>query len=344
MKVSIVGASGYVGGELLRLLLAHPEVEIAQVTSESRAGKPVTLVHPNLRRRTNLRFTKMQDLSPCDFLFIALPHGTVAPRAEELLSVAPRVIDLSADFRLRDPALYSVWYGLEHPRPDLLSQFVYGLPELHRKELREAKWVSGVGCVATAAILGLAPLVRRGLVDTDKLVVDAKTGSSAGGREPSPASHHPERSGVIRSYAATGHRHTAEIEQELSFGRRPRISLSVTAVDLVRGILATCHAFVEKSLSSKDLWNTYREDYGSEPFIRVVNERHGVHRWPDPKVLAGSNYCDVGFEVDPHVNRVVVLSALDNLMKGAAGSAVQCMNIMAGFPETAGLDFAGLHP
>lgn len=343
MKVSIVGGSGYVGGELLRLLLGHPEVEIHQVTSEARAGKPVTTVHPNLRRRTALKFCRLADLKPCDVLFVALPHGAVAPRAQDLFALAPRVIDLSADFRLKDAAAYPVWYGFTHPHPELLSRFVYGLPELHRAALKEALWVAGPGCLATATILALAPLFQADLVEP-RVVIEGKFGSSAGGSHPSPASHHPERSQVVRSYAPTGHRHTAEIAQELAFHGPVEVNLSATSVDLVRGILSTCHVFLKEDRSEKDIWQVYRAAYGTEPFIRLVSERHGVYKYPEPKILAGTNYCDIGFERDPHSRRLVVLAAIDNLVKGAAGQAVQCFNVMAGYPETCGLEFPGLHP
>lgn len=343
MKVSIVGGSGYVGGELLRLLLGHPAVEIWQVTSESRAGKPVTSVHPNLRRRTDLKFCRLADLEPCDALFIALPHGEVAPRIETFLALAPRVIDLSADFRLRDAAAYPVWYGFTHPHPELLGRFAYGIPELHRADIKEASWVAGAGCLATATILALAPLFKEDLVEP-RVIVEGKFGSSAGGSHPSPASHHPERSQVVRSYAPTGHRHTAEIAQELAFHGPVEVNLSATSVELVRGILTTCHAFLKEDLSTKDIWQVYRRAYGGEPFIRLVSERHGVYKYPEPKILAGTNYCDIGFERDPHSRRLVVMAAIDNLVKGAAGQAVQCFNILAGYPETCALDFPGLHP
>ena len=340
MKVGIVGGSGYTGGELLRLLLRHPKVEVAQVTSDSMAGKPIGRAHPNLRKVTDLSFTPHSDLEPCDLLFLAMPHGRSMGRMSDFLVRAGKVIDLSADFRLKDPALYREYYGVEHPRPDLLAQSVYGLPELHRQAIRQATLVSGPGCIATAAILAIHPLAKAGLIDPERLVVDAKTGSSAGGVDGGTASQHPERSGVMRIYAPAGHRHTAEIEQETGV----KVALSCHAVEAVRGILATCHAFLQDSVTSKDLWRVYREAYHGEPFVRIVTEPAGLYRYPEPKILAGTNFCDVGFALDAHANRVVAVAALDNLMKGAAGTAVQCMNLVAGYPETMGLDFLGLHP
>lgn len=340
MKVSIVGGSGYTGGELLRLLLRHPKVEVTQVTSDSLAGKPLSRAHPNLRRVTDLTFTPHGELDPCDLLFLAMPHGRSMARMPDFLVRAGKVIDLSADFRLKDPSLYREYYGVEHPRPDLLAASVYGLPEIHRDEIRNASLVSGAGCIATAAILALRPLADAGLIDPTRVVVDAKTGSSAGGSETGPASQHAERSGVMRIYSPTGHRHTAEIEQEAGV----KVALSCHAVEAVRGILATCHAFLADPVTPKDLWKVYREAYGKEPFVRIVTEASGLYRFPEPKILSGTNFCDVGFALDEHAGRVVAVSALDNLMKGAAGGAVQCMNLVAGYPETMGLDFLGLHP
>lgn len=347
VTASIAGGSGYTGGELLRILLDHPDVEVKQVTSERRAGKRVTGVHPNLRKRTSLQFSSIDKLEPCDVLFLCLPHGSSGERIEQFLGIAPVIIDLSADFRLNDPADYPRWYGHDHPRPELLETFVYGIPELHREEMRQANYISSAGCLATAAILGLYPLAREGIIDLDRPVVaEVKTGSSGAGAEEGAASHHPERSGVIRSFKPTGHRHTAEVEQELrsAEGRSPCVSFSATSVEAVRGILATCHVFLREPVTDKDLWKVFRGVYGQEPFIRLVKESGGIHRYPEPKILSGSNFCDVGWELDPRANRVVVLSAIDNLMKGASGQAVQAMNIRFGFDETAGLGFPGLHP
>lgn len=346
VSVSIVGGSGYTGGELLRLLLAHPEVEVRQVTSERQAGKFVYATHPNLRKRTQLKYTPRAQLDKADLLFLCLPHGVSMESLPELRDVAPTIIDLSADFRLNNPRDYPTWYGREHPHPDLLGRFVYGIPELHRQELANADYISGAGCMATAAILGLYPLFRAGVVDTSlPTVIEAKTGSSGAGGESGPASHHPERSGVIRSFKPTGHRHAAEVMQELATdGTPPNIAFSATAVEAVRGILTTSHVFLKEPLADKDLWRIYRAAYKDEPFMRIVKESSGLHRFPEPKILSGSNYCDVGFERDPFSNRVVVMAALDNLMKGAAGMGVQAMNIRCGMPETYGLDFAGLHP
>jgi N-acetyl-gamma-glutamyl-phosphate/LysW-gamma-L-alpha-aminoadipyl-6-phosphate reductase len=342
LNISIVGASGYTGGELLRLLLFHPRVTISQATSESHAGEYIHQQHPNLRKRTQLQFVSQAALQPCDVLFLALPHGAAQKKIDHYLSLAPRVVDLSADFRLREAGLYRRWYGEEHAAPEHLSRFVYGLPEVQREALRTARYVSGVGCNATASILALLPLVRAGLLAPGQpVIMDVKTGSSEGGATANPGSHHPEKSHSVRAYAPTGHRHTAEVIQELGLNN---VHLSMTAVDLVRGVLAAAHAFVQPGVTDKDLWKAYRAAYNAEPFVRIVKDRTGLHRVPDPKILAGSNYADVGFDLDPESGRVVSLAAIDNLMKGAAGSAVQAMNLMCGFEETAGLEFPGLHP
>jgi len=343
IRVAIAGASGYAGGELLRLLLAHPQVEVTQITSETYVGQYAYFVHPNLRGHTELRFTHLADLEACDLLFLALPHGHAMERIEEFAGMAGRIVDLSADFRLRNPADYPRWYEREHPAPEWLTRFVYGLPELHREELASARYASGTGCNAAVTLLALRPLYRRELVR--ETVVEVKVGSSEGGNEPSPASHHPERAGVVRSYAPTGHRHIAELIQELNLNpEQPGLHFSVTSVDIVRGALATCHCLLYDGLDEREAWQFYREDYEDEPFVRLVRARRGIHRYPEPKILSGANYCDIGFAADPGQRRLVVIAAIDNLMKGAAGNAVQTMNVMYGWPETLGLEFPGLHP
>lgn len=342
MRVSIVGASGYVGGELLRLLLLHPNVQVAQATSGRNAGRYLYQVHPNLRGLTSLQFVHPDKVEACDLLFLALPHGEAARAIERYSGLAERIVDCSADFRLRDPAAYQHWYSEPHPAPEWLERFVYGLPELHRDALRTARYASGVGCNATATNLTLLPLVRAGLIDTTQpVIVEVKVGSSEGGAGASDSSHHPERAGAVRSFAPVGHRHTAEVLQATGL---PAVHLSVTAVELVRGALATVQCFAAREISEKELWQAYRAFARDEPFVRIVKERQGIYRFPEPKILAGSNYADLGFAYEPATRRIVGIGAIDNLMKGAAGSAVQCMNLMCGFDETAGLGFPGLHP
>lgn len=344
--VSILGASGYTGGELLRLLLDHPHVTVQQVTSERNAGNFVHFTHPNLRGRTKLQFVSAGELKPVDLLFLCLPHGGAMGKIEQFAKLAPRIVDLSADFRLRNPDDYVRWYGKAHANPAWLERFVYGLPELTRAELRGAAYVSGVGCNATATNLAIYPLFANQLADTARDVIcEVKVGSSEGGNAFSDATHHPERAGVMRSFAPTGHRHTAEVLQALArVDAHPAVHLSATAVDNVRGVLATAHLFVKPGVEEKEIFKAYRQCYRDEPFVRIVKERTGIYRYPEPKILAGSNYADVGFEFDPATGRVVAIAAIDNLMKGAAGTAVQGMNLMHGWEETAGLTFPGLHP
>ncbi|MHC1586062.1 MAG: N-acetyl-gamma-glutamyl-phosphate reductase [Candidatus Hecatellaceae archaeon] len=349
VKVGIVGASGYTGGELLRLLLTHPEVEIVKATSREYAGEYVYRVHPNLRGITSMKFDRpsLDDLlKNCELVFVATPHGVSSKLVPHLLESGLRVVDLSADFRLRNPEDYPKWYGWSHPKPELLRQAVYGVPELYREQIKGAKLVACPGCMAIAGILALAPPVKAGIVDLEHLVVDVKIGSSGAGAKPTRSTHHAERYGVVRPYKPSGHRHTAEIEQELRAlsGGNVRVAFSAHAVNIVRGILATAHAFLTEEVSQADLWRIYREFYQGEPFIRIVRDRKGVCKLPDPKSVIGSNFCDVGFELDPHANRLVALSALDNLMKGAAGIAVQNMNIMLGFSEDLGLKQPALYP
>jgi len=342
IKVSIIGGSGYTGGELIRLLIAHPETEVVQVTSRSHLGEYIYQVHPNLRKQTTLKFTDPGEIEPVDVLFLALPHGQAQHNIEEWASEAEYIIDLSADFRLKDPAAYQKWYGEPHAAPEWLEKFVYGLPELHREELTTAKYVSGVGCNATASNLALMPLVKADLLDLDKpVIIEIKVGSSEGGATVNPGSHHAERSNVVRTYSAYGHRHTAEVIQESGLND---VIMTMTSVDLVRGALATVHGTVKAGVALKDLWKAYRPVAESNPFIRVVKERRGVYRVPEPKILAGTNYADLGFDLNPENRHIVSICAIDNLMKGASGSAVQCLNLMLGFEETLGLEFMGLHP
>jgi [amino group carrier protein]-6-phospho-L-2-aminoadipate/5-phospho-L-glutamate reductase len=341
-SVSIIGGSGYGGGELLRLLLTHPCVEIKQVTSRSHLGEYVYQVHPNLRKRSQLKFSDPATLEPVDILFLAQPHGQAQHHIEEYAERAPKIIDLAADFRLRDPAFYEQWYGQKHAAPEWLSKFVYGLPELHRAEIASANYVSGVGCNATTSNLALLPLVKADLLDrSSPILIEIKVGSSEGGAEGNSGSLHAERANVIRTFSAFGHRHTAEVIQEMGI---KEVSLTMTAVDLVRGVLATAHAKVKQGVGTKDLWKAYRAAANENPFVRVVKEQRGIYRVPEPKILTGSNYADLGFDLDEGNGHIVSMCAIDNLMKGASGTAVQCMNLMMGWEETLGLEFMGLHP
>jgi N-acetyl-gamma-glutamyl-phosphate/LysW-gamma-L-alpha-aminoadipyl-6-phosphate reductase len=336
---SVVGGTGFTGGELLRLLAGHPEFEVVQATSRSKENKTVGHAHPNLRD-LDLRFSSPEELESVDALFAATPHGVSMEQIDDFQDAAETVVDLSADFRLDTEAQYDEWYD-GHTRPELLDESVYALPELTREELPGADLIASGGCNATATILGLKPLVEEGILTGDeRIVVDVKVGSSEGGAGGGEASSHPERSGVVRPYAPTGHRHEAEIEQFLGLD----VSFTVHAVDMIRGASATCHVFPGEPVSKGDLWGAYRGEYDDEPFVELVAGGGGVYRYPEPKAVAGTNRAEVGFELDPGNRRLVVFSAIDNMMKGSAGQAVHAANVALGIEETAGLEFGGLHP
>ena len=348
MKVGVVGGSGYAGGEILRLLMRHPEAEIMAVTSRRFAGDYLYNIHPNLRGVTNLKFTPhevSQIINKVDQVFLATPHGVSKDFVSEYIDAGVKVIDLSADFRLKDPEAYPKWYAFEHPHPEMLEKAVYGLPELHRDEIKNADHVACAGCMSGASILALAPIVKTGLVDTSKIAIDVKIGSSGGGTSPTPASHHPERFGGLRPYKVVGHRHIAEIDQELSLatGTNIRVGFTPHSVNMARGILTTSHLWLNEPIRDSNIWKAYRGAYGEEPFIRLVKSKKGLYQLPDPRVVVGTNNVDIGFMLDKHVNRLVVFSAIDNIVKGAAGQAVQCFNVMLGVSEKTGLDLVGMH-
>jgi N-acetyl-gamma-glutamyl-phosphate/LysW-gamma-L-alpha-aminoadipyl-6-phosphate reductase len=329
----VVGAAGYLGGELLRLLIGHPEVTVGQAISTRFPGKRVDGVHPNLRSQTDLTFSAVDDLADCDVLLLATPHRATMDLLPTVMDRAQQIIDLSADFRLPDLTAYERYYGVRHTAPDLLGRFVPGCPELFRDELATADLISVPGCMATAAILALGPLA--GLIDPD-VQIDARTGSSGSGATAGDSNLHAERSGAMRVFAPVRHRHEAEVARLTGLNVR----MTATGVEAVRGVQVVCHA--TGSLDERALRRAYREHYAKEPFVRVVAHRRGTHRLPDPRILLGSNYCDVGFAADG--DRITAIAALDNLVKGGSGAAVQCLNIRRGLPETMGLGFPGLHP
>lgn len=341
VTVGIAGASGYAGGELLRLLLQHPEVDIKSVTSKQHAGEYVFKVHPNLKGLTNLSFTKESPeevATVVDLLFMAVPHGSSASVTPRVIDQGTRVVDLSADFRLHNPDDYPTWYGWEHPAPDLLKKFAYGLPELHRDEIRNSNNVAVPGCLASSSIYSLAPLARAGYIQ-GSVVVDGKIGSSGSGNKSSASTHFSEKYNSVRIYSPSGHRHIGEIEQELALaaGRPVSATMSAHSVNMVRGILTTSSAFTEGQIEDRDLWKAYRSFYKGEQFVRFMMDPSGIYRYPDPKLVVGSNFVDLGFVMDHHVDRVVAIGAIDNLIKGTAGNAVQSMNIMMGFRENEAL-------
>lgn len=338
MRAAIAGGGGYIGGELTRVLLQHPEIELAQVTSGRYAGRPLHAAHPNLRGQTDLIYVTEEEVKPCDVLFLAMPHGAVRKAIEHWSTRAGRVIDLSADFRLNNTADYERNYNCDGPDPSWLSRFQAGIPELYRRQLRNATHIAVPGCMASAAILALHPLTEPGLI-TGEVIIDARTGSSGGGVHPDEGSHHPERSGALRISKPHRHRHVAEITQACGIPAH----MTVTAVEAVRGVQVVCHITLAEQTTERDIWALFQSAYRTEPFIRLIRDRSALRRLPQPKILAGTNYCDIGLALDPDGRHLLVVAALDNLMKGGAGNAIQCLNIAAGFDEQAGLRFAGLH-
>jgi len=344
-RVAVIGASGYTGAELLRLLANHSNVEVTVATSREYADKPISMVHPHLRGIYNMKFTKFdidKSTSLAGVFFLAVPHGASLNITPKLLEVGVTVIDLSADFRLKDPKSYEEWYSYNHPYPDLLRKSVYGMPEIHREELKGAKLVAVPGCNATATILASLPIVRKFYFD--KLISDVKVASSEGGMKPTEGSHHPERENAIRPYDAEGHRHSAEVEQELSLiaKRKVIVSIILHAVSSVRGVLASIHLWINDDLNELDIWRYIAETYRGEPFIRIV--RGGIHPYPDPKYVIGSNFADIGFSMEKRAKRLTIFAAIDNMMKGASGQAIQAFNITQGYDEREGLKYAPLRP
>ncbi len=350
-KISIIGASGYTGGELMRWALLHPQMEISQVTSERFAGTPVTKLNPNLRGFTQAEFVSSKSLNTdVDTLFLCLPHKVSAPFVKQYIDTGVKIIDLSADFRLHDAKVYEKYYQ-PHPCPELLGRAVYGLPELHHEAIRKTQLVSGIGCLASSVILAAAPLEKAGLIDTAHIIADSKIGSSAGGAAFDISTHHPERQGSVRAYKPTGHRHTAEMEQELGEIARANgsatpvsVGFSPHAVEMVRGIFSTVHAPLLKPITDLDVWKAYRSFYSGSPFIRLVKDKGTLYKYPEVKPVVGTNFADIGFELDADHNRIVAMSAIDNLIRGSAGPAIQCFNLMHGLEEKTGLWVPGYHP
>jgi len=335
--VAIVGASGYVGGELLRLLSSHPQARVTAVTSEQSSGKPVQALFPNLRGIDLLCETldPQQVAARAEVIFLALPHTKSAGPAQTFLKAGCKVIDLSADFRLKDVRAYETWYQAPHPCPDLLQTAVYGLPELHRDAIRRASLVASPGCYPTAAILSLAPLAKHQLLG-DHIIIDAKSGISGAGRTPALAYHFPEANESMEAYKLGGHRHIPEIEQELG----ATVTFTPYLVPLTRGILSTAYMRLKQARTSEQLTELYREFYKGEPFVRVLNPGQS----PNPSHTRGANFCEVSAFADPRTGTAILIAALDNLVKGAAGQAVQAFNLMQGWDETLGLQNSGLYP
>lgn len=342
IKAGIVGGTGYTGVELLRLLARHPAVELSMVTSRSEAGMAVADMFPNLRGHVDLCFSEPdpERLAQCDVVFFATPNGTAMGMVPELLRAGARVIDLAADFRLRDPGEWQQWYGMEHACPELLAEAVYGLPELNREAIRNARLVANPGCYPTAILLGFLPLVRGGLVDTSRLIADAKSGVSGAGRKAQLSGLLAEASESFKAYGVAGHRHLPEIRQGLRDmgGTGIRLTFVPHLTPMIRGIHATLYA--ELNDTAVDLQRLYEETYSQEPFVDVLPA--GAH--PETRSVKGSNMCRIAVHRPQNGNTVVVLSVIDNLVKGAAGQAVQNMNLMFGMEEKTGLDGIALLP
>ena len=339
LKVAVLGGSGYTGCELLRLLLSHPDAGVTAVTSERLSGTPVSDTFLNFRN-TDLRFEPM-DLKvlakKADLFFLCLPHKTSQQTVAFFHEQGKKVIDLSADFRLKSAAIYEEWYKTSHSYPSLLKEAVYGLPELYRDRIRKASIIANPGCYPTSIILGLAPVMNKDFVDPDSVIIDSKSGTSGAGRSPAQPFMFCEVNESVKAYGITVHRHTPEIEQELGNIAKKKLKVIFTPhlIPMDRGMLSTIYIRLAKKTGLSEIRDIYKAFYASEPFVRVLND--GVY--PTTKAVKGSNYCDISLFMDKRGNShtLIIVSAIDNLLKGASGSAVQNMNIMYGLNETAGL-------
>lgn len=345
IKVGIVGGTGYTGVELLRLLAAHPEVEIQAITSRSEKGMPVADMYPNLRGHLDIAFSEpnMAVLTKCDVVFFATPNGIAMTMAQELVDAGVKVIDLAADFRIKDIQEWSKWYGMEHACPELVEKAVYGLPEVNRAEIKKAQLIANPGCYPTAVQLGLLPLIENGLVETDHLIADAKSGVSGAGRGASVAFLQAESSESFKAYGVAGHRHLPEIKQGLALANQADVGLTFVPhlIPMIRGIEATCYAKLkDASVTAEQLQSLYEKKYADEPFVDVMP----AGSLPETRSVKGANTCRIAIHIPQDGDTVVILSVIDNLVKGAAGQAVQNMNIMFGLKENAGLTAIALVP
>jgi N-acetyl-gamma-glutamyl-phosphate reductase len=345
LKVAIVGANGYTGGEMVRLLVRHPSVDVFTLTSRQFAGKHITEVFPSLRGILDMFLVELsiEDIAgQCDAVFLAIPHTQAMPIVAEFVERGVRVIDYSADFRLKNADTYEKWYQTPHTCPELLEKSVYGLPELHGEQIRTADLVALPGCYPTGSLLALAPAIKHGIIDNTDIVINALSGVSGAGQRPTVQTHFPEIADNVRAYGITSHRHTPEIEQELSglVGDDINVVFTPHLIPANRGILSTITARCPSERALEEYLGLYEEFYTDAPFVRLC-ERGA---FPEIRFVRGSNYCDIGLAFDSRTRKLIMVSALDNLCKGAAGQAVQCMNLMFDLPEQSGLDFGGLTP
>jgi len=345
-KVGIVGVTGYTGMELVRIILGHPEMDLVYATSRKWDGQPLQDALPVFEGRTDLKISLLDPSEAArktELVFLCLPHSEAMDTAAELVGLGIRVVDLSADFRIRDAAVYEKWYG-PHSQPQLLPDAVYGLPEINRDRIPETSLVAVPGCYPTSVILGFFPLAQSGLLNPASVIADSKSGVSGAGKEPRAGLHFPEVEGNFSAYNIAGvHRHTCEMEQELTVlsGEAVRVTFSPHLIPVSRGILSTLYADPLKAVTAEELVDLFRERYSSEPFIRI---RSCADPLPSIKEVRGTNRCVIAPRVDRRTGRIVVISCIDNLVKGASGQAIQCSNLMLGLPETLGLEHLPLHP
>ena len=343
IKVGIIGATGYAGSELVRLITQHPKAELVTMTSQSYAGKEYKEVYSNY---SHLDYVCEEEhieemAEKCDVIFLALPHGVASKKINADILSKTKIIDLGADFRIQDVDVYEKWYTT-HDSKDILPEAVYGLCEINRDKIKGKRIVANPGCYTSCSILSLYPLVKEGMIDLSSIIIDAKSGATGAGRGLSLGNHYCELNESVKAYKVASHRHTPEIEEQLSIAAGQDIVLNFTPhlIPMDRGILATCYATLNKKYTYDDIRKAYEKHYGNEHFIRLTKE--GV--FPETKWVKGSNFVDIGFTVDERTNRVIVIGALDNLFKGAAGQAVQNMNIIMGIEETTGIDYVPIFP
>ena len=345
LKVAICGGSGYTGIELLRILSGHPQVKITAVTSEKSAGKSFSSLFPHLQKYQNLTYEPLNKtglLNKADLFFLALPHGASQEAGNFFFNNKKRVIDLSADYRLSDPSVYQEWYGLPHEYRSTLKKAVFGLPEIYRSKIKKAKLIANPGCYPTSAILGLLPAIKNRLIDIFSIIIDSKSGVTGAGRKADIAVSFCEVNEGFKAYGIGTHRHTAEIEQELSLaaGNKIKVNFTPHLLPVDRGILTTVYARLSKKTDTSSVLNIYKKMYKDEPFVSVLEEG----TFPNIKDVRGTNFCHIGIKVVPRTNTLIIVSVIDNLVKGASGQAVHNMNIMMGFDETAGLESPALFP
>lgn len=345
IKVAICGGSGYTGAELLRILSLHKKVEITAVTSERSAGKKVTDLYPHLHKYSHLKFETLDKdklLKKAELFFMALPHGASQEAVDFFYRKGKKVVDLSADYRISDPLVYEEWYKLPQSYKETLKKAVYGLPELHRARIKKARLIANPGCYPTSAILGLCPAVKKGLIDVNNLIIDSKSGTSGAGRKADVAVSFCEVNEGFKAYGIAVHRHTPEIEQEISSaaGKKLVVNFTPHLVPMDRGIISTMYGKMQKSMKTSDVIAIYKKFYDKEPFVNVLDE----NVLPNAKNVRGSNFCEIGMKVNNRTNTLIIVSAIDNLVKGASGQAVQNMNIMMGFEETTALESLAVFP